>query len=194
MNNAKKGFILGIVSGMGIATCFGAAKEKIHETELEKLTNSYVTVNDNKYRIEDLYIIESNDDVNICEIRTMDTANEEEETVLEGFDIDYYDDFISMPKDISYRVKFFEKDEQQDIFDVKGWFRFDDHNDENLITLYDTVVGCYDIDSGKLVKPFSRMNDVVTVEWVLPRYELLFGDNEFTYDEVKDYAKTYLKK
>ena len=39
-----------------------------------------------------------------------------------------------MPKDISYRVKFFEKDEQQDIFDVKGWFRFDDHNDENLIT------------------------------------------------------------
>ena len=196
-NNVKKGVIsigIGILSTVGIATCFGATKEKIQEAELEKISKSYVTANDNKYKLEDLYIIESNGDVNICEIRTIDTASEEEETVLEGFNIDYYNDFISMPKDISYRVKFFEKDEQQDIFDVKGWFRFDDHNDENLITLYDTIVGCYDIDSGKFVKPFSLRNDVVTAEWVLPKDKLLFEDNEFTYDEVKGYAKTYFKK
>ena len=51
----------------------------------------------------------------------------------------------------------------------------------------------YDINSEKLVEPFN-LDDVATVEWVLPEYKLLFGDNEFTYDEVKGYAKTYFKK
>lgn len=192
MNNVKKGFILGIVSGMGIATCFGAAKEKIQEAELEKISKSYVTANNNNYGFGNLYIIESNDDINICEIKTIDTASEEEESILERFNVQYYDDVNSIPDNIKNEIKYFNKTEQKNISDIKGCFISKDQSGENLM-LEDTMSMYYDIDSEKLIEPFS-LDDVAIVECVLPKHKLLFEDNEFTYDEVKGYAKTYFKK
>lgn len=195
MNNVKKGFIsvgIGVLSTVSIATYFGAAKEKIQEAELEKISKSYVTANNNNYGFGNLYIIESNDDINICQIKTIDTASEEEESILERFNVQYYDDVNSIPDNIKNEIKYFNKTEQEDISDIKGCFISKDQSGENLI-LDDTMAMYYDIDSEKLIEPFS-LDDVAIVEWVLPKYKLLFEDNEFTYDEVKGYAKTYFKK
>ena len=195
MNNVKKGFIsvgIGVLSTVSIATYFGAAKEKIQEAELEKISKSYVTANNNNYGFGNLYIIESNDDINICQIKTIDTASEEEESILERFNVQYYDDVNSIPDNIKNEIKYFNKTEQEDISDIKGCFISKDQSGENLI-LDDTMAMYYDIDSEKLIEPFN-LDDVAIVEWVIPEYKLLFGDNEFTYDEVKSYAKTYFKK
>ena len=195
MDNVKKRVIgvgIGILSTIGIATCFGAAKEKIQESELEKITKSYVTANNNNYGFGNLYIIESNDDINICEIKNIDIANEEEKAILEKFDVQYYDDVNSIPNNIKNKIKYFNKAEQEAISDIEGCFISKDNNGDDLI-LQDTMSMYYDINSEKLVEPFN-LDDVATVEWVLPEYKLLFGDNEFTYDEVKGYAKTYFKK
>lgn len=195
MTAAKRYFIdIGIVvlSAASIPIYFGSIKGKIYGTELDKITKSYVTANNNNYGFGDLYIVESNDDINICEIKTIDTASEEEESILERFNVQYYDDVNSIPDNIKNEIKYFNKTEQEDISDIKGCFISKDQSGENLI-LDDTMAMYYDIDSEKLIEPFS-LDDVAIVEWVLPKYKLLFEDNEFTYDEVKGYAKTYFKK
>ena len=195
MTAAKRYFIdIGIVvlSAASIPIYFGSIKGKIYGTELDKITKSYVTANNNNYGFGDLYIVESNDDINICEIKTIDTASEEEEAILEKFDIKYYNDIGSIPNNIKNKIKYFNKAEQEDISNIKGCFISKDTNGDDLM-LQDNMAMYYDIDSEKLIEPFN-LDDVAIVEWVIPEYKLLFGDNEFTYDEVKGYAKTYFKK
>lgn len=194
-NISKRLFSLaiGTVCTAGLAIGINAVKAKISDVEMEKIANSYVSTDDDNFTFGNLYIIESDDDINICEVRDVDIVNEDEQKTLENFGIKYYDDISSIPDDIKSEIEHFNIANYEDEQNVRGCFLSPSIYGEGL-ELYDTMAMRYDIDSKKLIEPFDLSDDITLAEWVLPEYKLLFGDNTFTYDEVKDHAKTYLKK
>ena len=63
----------------------------------------------------------------------------------------------------------------------------------------DYGIALCDVTTGEFVSPVININseadEHALMRWVVPDTALIFNtDDEFTYDEVKDYAKTYFKK
>ena len=213
MNNkikitAKEFISIGLLSGLSIAIAT-ACQTKISQEAMEKFEKAYFTTDEGTYYLtDDLYAIINNDEIYICERAV---TLEKDYPKLEEYGYMMYESIEEIPDEThdyifsSLMPYTITNEDGKHVLQMKtdaDYYFLQPGSNRNGVSGYCLTTepeSFYDVTTGEFVSPVININseadEHALMRWVVPDTALIFNtDDEFTYDEVKDYAKTYFKK
>ena len=213
MNNkikitTKKFISIGLLSGLSIATVT-ACQTKISQVAKERFEKAYFTTDEGTYYLTDvLYAIINDDEINICEKAV---TLEKDYSKLEEYGYMMYESIEEIPNETrdyifsSLMPYTITNEDGKHILQMKtdaDYYFLQPGSISNGVSGYCLTIepeSFYDVATGEFVSPVININrkadEQALMDWIVPDKALIFNtDDEFTYDEIKGYAKTYFKK